>query len=298
MTRSNDASASRPSALSSSDGRGAEQRARRLGVAVHVEHPVGVAAAIAAGLGAQRAGDEARRSRRSDPDRPGVRTRARLRHRRRSSSALVSSSFSVCGSCQSRRGRVAVEAAARRVPQPAVRHRVERALDDRPPPLVAGLAEERHREVQRRGVRELRLDPEPAVLLVERGEDQTRLSLRYRRPAPPVRLAVGFGEPTRFAVAAAVDRERRDTGSASATRVSTAVIRSAATNVPPAMSVPLRRQERRGRPAAQVVALVDVGTAIGVDADGDEAIARRAPRPRGRRRWCDPSRGRPGTTPR
>jgi hypothetical protein len=37
--------------------------------------------------------------------------------------------------------------------------------------------------------------------------------------------------------------------------------------------VTVRGQERGRRPAAEVVALVDVGTAIGVDADGDEAVA-------------------------
>jgi hypothetical protein len=88
----------------------------------------------------------------------------------RSSDALVSSSFSRCGSCQSR-DRVAVEAALPRVPQPLVEHRVERALDDLLPSRLAGLAEDRHRQRQRGGVGELGLDAESAVLLVVGGED-------------------------------------------------------------------------------------------------------------------------------
>ena len=82
---------------------------------------------------------------------------------------------------------------------------------------------------------------------------------------------------------------------ASATRSSTSASRSRVDVGAAAQHVAVRRQERRGRPAAEAVALADVGTAIGVDADRDVSQADARDDRRSPRSSSDPSRGCCGT---
>ena len=115
-------------------------------------------------------------------------------------------------------------------------------------------------------MRKLRLDAEAAVLLVERREHDLDDRVERRAPRPPARSA---------AVARARLRAL-DFAAARAQRVAHAIAgcqpSGPARRTCRRRADRLRRQERGRRPAAQVVALVDVGTAIGVDANRDEAV--------------------------
>ncbi len=86
-----------------------------------------------------------------------------------------------------------MEAAGRPVPQPAVGHRVERRFDDPAPAIVAGLLEQRDGQMQRRSVRKLGLDAEPAVFAVERREDFVDEPVEIRPAGSRTRVRVRLG---------------------------------------------------------------------------------------------------------
>ena len=144
-------------------------------------------------------------------------------------------------------------------------HRVERALDDVARPAVGVIAVQREGEVQGCGQRKLRRDAEAAVLVVKRRKDQIDQRVERRR--------VTGGDVTR-------SRLRRlrllDLAGPRPHRVDHALedARHLLGGHERATTQEIARggQEGRGRPATEVVALVDVRAAIGVDANRNERL--------------------------
>ncbi len=160
------------------------------------------------------------------------------------------------------RGGAAEEPAIDLVVEPAPADAVERHLDDVGHRGVLGLAIEVERELEGRGQRKLRRSPEATMLVVERLEDPGGNVLVGDAGVGPrnVGSSPHGGHlilPRAERLGHALEHRRHAVGG---------------DERPAADNLAFRGQKRGRRPAAEAIAIADVGTEVGVDADGHEPV--------------------------